>query len=1004
MTLPIHKFLVKPVPVFKLSELVSLRLVFVFLSLFVSTQGSSLPWKVSEKLQTAKEIALLRVLHPNINTAAELSQLIGRFSLVGSLEFMYVEHRGDHWYVSGEYAPEIAAFDVKLPTLFLNRVVSTVSANYIGEVDNSATKSNLKKRLKEKLKASGYPFAKIAIVSQPHPKSVEYQLVIDEGIPCTIESIIYSFELPLEIESVKAGELCELERIDFAIRKLEERLQDVSYADARVEFGGLRIDKNTGKAKLLIKGSLGEKVVYRIKDTKSQFSLDDLFSENNIRFDPNFVSPDAMVSEIRRTYQNNAYADTTIDGPIKSYDASKTVVYTYIVDPGPIYKISTIAFDGLSIFSEEEASNLIGISSFWQANPILNLEKIRSGLETLKSEYLSRGFWDIKIREPKVTRDSLAGTAQIVVVVDEGLPHVLNKFEIKNNGSIQFPEIRDNMSGIKNDPLNKEIIFNTEDEIKRTYISEGYLYAQLNKKISRTLTRKHQGVDIEFEVTEGPRVKIGYIEIEGLNKTSRLVVERELLFKTGDWYLPKKITETRRRIINTGVFGAVQIQPVDRNDLVTESRVVDLKISVREKIPGQVSFGPGYQIGKGFQYVAETSYANIGGLGRRISFRSALSQEKSQQAIDNRTLLGRKFGIGYLEPHILSTDLDLRTSISHKAVATSYWDNGYAGEIALIQEMPILEKNFPSELRYFYSIKLNREEGTPEQTRYILTEGDIRIGALGVGYKFDTRNSPAWPTDGTLFEAELRLARYELGGNVAYNRLHIEQSFFRGISRDWVFLGSYGATTITGIDRSGAEAGLSVLPASERLYAGGADQVRGFIEPLGPFLLYEALREDNGINTLETQKEVIGGTHRFVLKMALRYRIDESYGLFTFADLGNSYSSKREQEKFGQRFSSTEADSTTGRFRPSVEENFIYSFENVLSKPSLLVEKNYMSYGFGMNLLTPFGTASFYYALPWKQPESSRCSREDKACLDRRKTGDTYLFRGEIGLNIGKKF
>ena len=130
------------------------------------------------------------------------------------------------------------------------------------------------------------------------------------------------------------------------------------------------------------------------------------------------------------------------------------------------------------------------------------------------------------------------------------------------------------------------------------------------------------------------------------------MVTRELLISTGDWYSPQKIADSRRNIVGLGLFRSVQITPADRALLAEEPDEIDLIIDVREGKPGNISFGPGWELTDGWRYSAEASYNNIGGWGRQVSLRGGFSEERIQPAIGRKTLVGRSLGAGYLAPYL----------------------------------------------------------------------------------------------------------------------------------------------------------------------------------------------------------------------------------------------------------------------------------------------------------------------------------------------------------------
>ena len=170
-------------------------------------------------------------------------------------------------------------------------------------------------------------------------------------------------------------------------------------------------------------------------------------------------------------------------------------------------------------------------------------------------------------------------------------------------------------------------------------------------------------------IEEGPRVKIGKINITGLVKTKEYVVERELRFKEGDWYSPEDIDESRQALIDLGLFSSINVSATDSSDFSEERLVIPYTISVREAKPGQVSFGPGWSLQDGGRFSFDSSYNNIEGTARQVFLNASYSEEKGQEPIKDQSLLGYGLGLGYIEPYIFDLPVNGILTFSQGAEA-----------------------------------------------------------------------------------------------------------------------------------------------------------------------------------------------------------------------------------------------------------------------------------------------------------------------------------------------
>ena len=155
-------------------------------------------------------------------------------------------------------------------------------------------------------------------------------------------------------------------------------------------------------------------------------------------------------------------------------------------------------------------------------------------------------------------------------------------------------------------------------------------------------------------MSEGKQASFGQVFLFGLSKTREKVVLRELTFKQGEKYSPKKIEESKQKLIGTGIFKSVLIEPMDKFAIEEQGRVIDISVTMKENDARIITFGPGYDVFKGYNYVIEASHKNISGMARKFSVRTFLSEDKQQEAVRNSTLLGTILGLGFTEPYILN--------------------------------------------------------------------------------------------------------------------------------------------------------------------------------------------------------------------------------------------------------------------------------------------------------------------------------------------------------------
>lgn len=956
--------------------------------------------------------------HPEINTAQELEDLLGEIGRRNQMKKLEAVFENGVWVIHAERAEIISEIDIQIISAQLKANVYNAVQTYIGQVDSAESGNRFREIVQKYLKRRGYPEASVNVTRSSSGKNIDYNLKIDEGSPSVIEKIELGFRMPPGIIlGSKPGEICDEEQIITSIAILETDVRELGYNQVKMDLATISYDQEADACKVYISGILGQKVKYQVVDVNKRFLIDDLFGDDELTgVDPTIVSPDAMLAELARRYRNKGFSDVVIKGPEVQKSGDDEFIYVFTVDPGKQYFLQSIQFEGSTIFTEKELLEAMGMEG--GSKPV-NYEEIQSGVNGIRGKYQQSGYWQAKIRDPGTgQKDKESGTVRLTIQIQEGLPRLLSTIMVVGNKFISTDEIKAMIKLDEGIALDRTKLVDFQQAIKSKYISHGFLYADVTVEIKPTETKRAVVIDLIMTIKEGARVRIGDITIVGLARTDEKVVRRELLFERGEWYNPEKINSSRQALTRLGLFRSVQIGPADRNAIQNREKDIDLMIDAREGKAGSVSFGPGWSLAKGWNYGAEAAYNNFGGVGRQASIRGAISEEKDQEAIGSKTLVGRRIGTGYIEPFILDYPFDVHLNASQKAEwGADLWELSYGGEIALVHRFR--NSSFlSSRVSTFYGQKVAKTEGSVEKEADQLAS-DVRIGSTGLRYSIDDRNNLKFPTAGFTLDSEFAWARYGLGGDLRYFRWDLSTGYFFGLTDTWVFAIGLNLTNYEGIQRKGDRIG--ILPPSERLFSGGAESVRGYrTRSLGPVVRSpkgeskDAVVNGNVTKVCDITYEVsnLDGTRRTNIKTELRHMVNDSLAVTGFVDNGTVFLSKDQFKKFASAYETPVDLNADGEspecegipVRRSIEDNIGYEYNELGSQPGLLWAQHYYSYGMSLNFLTAIGSINLAYGLPWREPKTEKCANESSQCNPRSKQGGHWLRRGEFHLNVGARF
>jgi outer membrane protein assembly factor BamA len=263
------------------------------------------------------------------------------------------------------------------------------------------------------------------------------------------------------------------------------------------------------------------------------------------------------------------------------------------------------------------------------------------------------------------------------------------------------------------------------------------------------------------------------------------------------------------------------------------------------------------------------------------------------------------------------------------------------------------------------------------------------MGRTGVRFNIDQRNDLSWPTSGYTLNSELATARYGLGGDLRYEHWEVSTGLYHELPFKGVFALHLALSAYDDVERR-SDIDQNILPASERLYSGGAESVRGFRErSLGPRVAYHTGGTSGRSTSGVMEHVVFGGSRSTLVKAELRRQIiPQTLAVTVFTDSGNTFLSQKEEDLIRGIYH----DDANGA---RLEDNRSYEFSEIVTDPSVLWTKNYLSYGTALNYLTPLGSINLAYGLPWREPEGT---------TKRGKQGGYPFTRGEFHINMGATF
>ncbi len=517
--------------------------------------------------------------------------------------------------------------------------------------------------------------------------------------------------------------------------------------------------------------------------------------------------------------------------------------------------------------------------------------------------YLADGFLAADVGEPEL-RMLLDGRAVVVMPIVEGPRARVFDVEISGNAALTQNAVINALGLERDQPFSYLALEQAERALKERYQEEGYYFAEVHSsaRFSASGTR----AQVRIQIQERFPVRVGEIVFEGAEFTSESLMANMLAFESGDLLRPSRLRETRERLMELGVFGAVNVAPRDPE---LAEQVKDVIITVAERRRQYFTGGAGVSTGQGVRGRLEYGHRNLFGRGiaLTLSARAGYQVFFLQETLRDRFLelpifdqIERVVSVSLSLPYIGLPNLRATLSFSHQrenernfgltkngADLTFTWR---ALRSVTVGFRGSFESNDVDVLGGESYQQLLRDTASDVRLRNLLRvpEGRSSIGATGVQFTVDARDNPFDPSRGYLFRAEVEWARTiateEIDGESFFsNHLSVELGASAylplGEHDDWVwaFQGKFGRMIHLSEQ--------SVTYPNRQFFLGGVNSIRGFLQDA---LIPQDLADELLANPDLTPDGLVqGGDTYLLLRTELRFPLIGDLRGGVFFDFGN---------------------------------------------------------------------------------------------------------------------
>ena len=523
------------------------------------------------------------------------------------------------------------------------------------------------------------------------------------------------------------------------------------------------------------------------------------------------------------------------------------------IDKKEISKIKNIYFIGNKYFSSSQLLEVVSSSEdgWWKffSSSALSEQKIEYDKQLLKDFYKNKGFFDVQIESAFASVDK-NNNFSLTFSINSGKKYKFGDFDIKKVGA-SYEEKDINEIKIISSKLLENQIYSTEIINKLNKQVTNYLEAKKynNFEINIQELKKEDTINIAFQISDGQKVLINKININGNSITEEKVIRDNMLLAEGDYLNSTKVKKSVDNIKAKQLFSKVEykIENSEKKDFK------DFNLFVKEQPTGSITAGIGYGTNGGI-FEAGVNERNFLGQGINLNFNGKLSTEKISGVF------------AYNDPNFRNTNKELATSIYSEK--DDYKNAGY--------ENKKIGTNFSTRYEIYEDIFFRPNIGIQYDSLGITgtvsnllrsRQGDTLSSSVGYLFSVDKRDSKFNPTSGTVFYFSQDIDT--LISDIHAFKTNIGATAYKELIND-KFIGSVKAKLANSTAINNKD-----VKISDRLYSSSSD-LRGF--------------EPRGVGPVDTNDHV-GGNNLATISLKSTFPNPIPDGLrsttYLFLDMGN---------------------------------------------------------------------------------------------------------------------
>ncbi len=557
-------------------------------------------------------------------------------------------------------------------------------------------------------------------------------------------------------------------------------------------------------------------------------------------------------------YAGKGFTEVDIRYNVETNEKLGTSRVTFTVNEGGKVVLRSVKFEGNSVLRDSEVRKVVktkpkSLLSFLTKSGRLNGEALDQDANAIRELYQSKGYIDAEVAAPTINRTG--DRADVIFTIREGAQYHVGNVSYSGVQVFSQEELTRNLKIKSGEIYSPQAVRSDVKAMQDLYGSRGYLDFQAG---ADPTPAGGGNINVSFRIDEGVQSYLEHINISGNVRTKDKVIRREVAVAPGDVFNTVRVDASKQRLQNLNYFSKVDSYPADT--LVPGRK--DLNIVVEEKRTGSLNFGAGFSSIDnllGFAEITQsnfdvTNWPHFTGGGQKFRVRAQYGTRR------------KDFILSLTEPYFLDYKISLGGELFYRDasfVSSVYDERRYGFDInarKALNEFTFVRFGYRLEEIGIHNVDDDVSQAIKDEV------GDRIKSQISTGITYDTRDSVFLTRKGERVDLQVYVAGGPLGGNTDIYGFDLEASKYFHLPWDTILTlnGEIASvSTWSGGDR---------VPIFDRLYLGGANNLRGFkFRDVGP-------KDNNG--------EPIGGNSLIRATVEYTFPIVEKVRGAVFYDVG----------------------------------------------------------------------------------------------------------------------